>query len=94
MIPEKTLEAVVDHQFSSMVSAMDKCDSLEVSGFGKFSFNVKKAEKRLEKYRMFERVYMEQMKEDLTEQQRRRLELKKATIEREIEILKAKLHES
>jgi hypothetical protein len=44
---EKTIEAVVNHQFQSANEAMDTNNSLEISGFGKFYFNEKKAKKRL-----------------------------------------------
>ena len=44
---EKTIEAVVNHQFQSANEAMDTNNSLEISGFGKFYFNDKKAKKRL-----------------------------------------------
>lgn len=47
MVSEKTIEAVVNHQFQSANEAMDLNNSLEISGFGKFYFNEKKAVKRL-----------------------------------------------
>jgi nucleoid DNA-binding protein len=47
MMSEKTIEAVVNHQFQSANEAMDLNNSLEISGFGKFYFNEKKATKRL-----------------------------------------------
>lgn len=46
---EKTLEAVVNHQFQSANEAMGINKSVEISGFGKFLFNNKKAIKKLEK---------------------------------------------
>lgn len=48
MISEKTIETVVNHQFQSANEAMDTNNSIEISGFGKFYFNEKKAKKRLE----------------------------------------------
>ena len=47
MMNEKMIEAVVNHQFQSANEAMDLNNSLEISGFGKFYFNGKKAVKRL-----------------------------------------------
>ena len=44
---EKTIEAVVNHQFQSANESMDFNNSLEISGFGKFYFNEKKATKRI-----------------------------------------------
>lgn len=44
---EKTIEAVINHQFQSANEAMDLHNSIELSGFGKFFFNKKKAVKRI-----------------------------------------------
>jgi len=44
---EKTIEAVVNHQFQSANEAMDVNHSLELSGFGRIVFNNKKAMKKL-----------------------------------------------
>ena len=47
MTSEKTIEAVINHQFQSASLAMRTNNSVELSGFGKFYFNTKKAIKRL-----------------------------------------------
>jgi hypothetical protein len=47
MISEKMIETVINHQFQSANEAMDTNNSIEISGFGKFYFNEKKAQKRL-----------------------------------------------
>lgn len=69
-IPLKTLEAVVNHQFQGMLEAMHKEYSVELSGFGKFLFNHKKAQKKydkqLSKIAMFESKLAQP---DLTEKQ-------------------------
>jgi nucleoid DNA-binding protein len=44
---EKTIEAVVNHQFQSANEAMDLNNSIEIAGFGKLFFNNKKAIKKL-----------------------------------------------
>ena len=46
-IPEKTLDAVISHQFQSANDAMLTNKSIEISGFGKLIFNKKKAEKKM-----------------------------------------------
>lgn len=46
---EKTIEAVVNHQFQSANEAMDLNNSVEIAGFGKLFFNMKKARKKVEK---------------------------------------------
>jgi nucleoid DNA-binding protein len=52
MMAEKTIETVINHQFISANSAMDTNQSIEISGFGKFMFNEKKAARRLKTYMM------------------------------------------
>ena len=44
---EKTIEAVINHQFQSANEALDLNNSVEIAGFGKFFFNSKKAIKRI-----------------------------------------------
>jgi len=50
LVSEKTIEAVINHQFISANQAMDTNKSVEISGFGKFMFNEKKAARRLKTY--------------------------------------------
>jgi nucleoid DNA-binding protein len=52
LVSEKTIEAVINHQFVSANQAMDTNKSVEISGFGKFMFNEKKAARRLKTYMM------------------------------------------
>ena len=47
MVSEKVIETIVNHQFQSANEAMDLHNSIEISGFGKFYFNNKKAKKRI-----------------------------------------------
>ena len=58
-ISEKTLEAVVNHQFESAQKAMQVPDefSVELSGFGKLFFNYKKAKKKLERNYSKEKIF-------------------------------------
>lgn len=58
-IPLKTIEAVVDHQFTEAHKALDKNFSIELSGFCKFIYNTKKAEKKLERLLIKEKEYMD-----------------------------------
>lgn len=52
LVSEKTIEAVINHQFISANQAMDTNKSVEISGFGKFMFNEKKAARRMKTYLM------------------------------------------
>ena len=58
---EKVIDAVVSHQFSEANNALVNNASVEISGFGKFLFNHKKAVKKLA---MMER-YKEKLEYDL-----------------------------
>ncbi len=44
---EKTIEAVIDHQYQSTNQALIHHKSIEVSGFARFIFNQKKADKKM-----------------------------------------------
>lgn len=47
MLSEKTIEAVINHQFQSANEALLNNKTVEISGFGKLIFNDKKALKRM-----------------------------------------------
>ena len=57
LIPEYTIEAIVAHQFQEALKAMVVNKSVEISGFGKFLFNEKRALKKLEKYYFYKKEY-------------------------------------
>lgn len=94
MKSEKTIEAVVNHQFQSTNLAMRTNNSVELSGFGKFFFNVKKAQKRLDNLRD-RKVYIEEALKDelLTEQRRTRYDTMLQNVILDIEFLKSKTNE-
>lgn len=77
MITEKTIEAVINHQFQEANLALSKHKSLEISGFGKFFFNEGKAVRQMAKHlsqkALFEKKLMD---ETLTDQKRKSYELK------------------
>ncbi len=60
-VPEKTVEAIVNHQFTSLLEAMDLNHSLEISGFGKFVFNLKKAKKRADDLERFIKLHQQEL---------------------------------
>jgi nucleoid DNA-binding protein len=94
MKSEKTIEAVVNHQFQSTNLAMKTNNSVELSGFGKFFFNIKKAQKRLDSLRD-RKVYIEEALKDelLTEQRRKRYDTMLQNVILDIEFLKSKTNE-
>lgn len=93
IIPEATVEAVVNHQFAEVVAATEKLGSLEISGFGKLLFNRKKAELRMVKYMNTKQLYERQLQEELTPPRRRAIESRMGTLMVSIEALKSMLHE-
>jgi len=60
---ESVINSVITHQFQSANDAMKTNNSIEISGFGKFYFNLPKAKKRIEalnnKIRNYKRALIE-----------------------------------
>lgn len=88
---EKTIEAVVNHQFQSANEAIDFNNSLEISGFGKFYFNEKKATKRIEKLKGKKELMESFIADDsLTKQKKRASQITLDKTETLIHLLKVK----
>lgn len=71
-ISQKEIEAVVDHQMQSINRAIqaDNIFTVEMSGFGKWIFNHKKAQKQFEKNISKEKLFSSNLEKDnLTESQ-------------------------
>jgi len=69
----KVIEAVINHQFQAANDALDSNISVEISGFGKFVFNEKKADRKtLILLAKIERAEKDMMDEDATEAYRKR----------------------
>lgn len=49
-IPKNVVSAIVDFQFEGAKKALDDCNSVEFSGFGKFMFNRKKSLFKMERF--------------------------------------------
>jgi len=94
LIPEFTLDAVISHQFQAAQQAMVGTKSVEVSGFGKFLFNQKKAQKKMEKYISQRELFYRLMNdENISPQRRNNARLKYETALLSINTLKPKLNE-
>lgn len=91
-VAEKTIDIVITHQFDSANDATVTNDSIEISGFGKFVFNSKRAIKQMEKYDSQKLMY-DTLLLDLTlsEKSRRNTELRLETINSNIKALKPKM---
>jgi nucleoid DNA-binding protein len=92
LMSEKTIESVINHQFQSLSEAMRSNNSVELSGFGKFYFNSKKATKRLVNL-LSKKEFLEKQLEDetLTEAKRNRSSVTLITTEADITYIKSKL---
>ena len=94
MISEKTLEAVINHQFNSANEAIKNNSSVEISGFGKFVFNHKKAVKKMEKMLSQKQLFESRLENvELSEQRRATEMVKLNNVINNISILKPKLYE-
>jgi nucleoid DNA-binding protein len=92
VIPEKTIDAVVTHQFDSANDAINIHDSVEISGFGKFYFNQKKAQRQYEKLIKIKQAYERMLlDENITETKRKSVELKIKIVESSIKNLKPRI---
>ena len=94
MISEKTIEAVVNHQFQEANKALTKHKSLEISGFGKFFFNEGKAAKQMAKFESQKEFFSRILEhEELTDQKRKSIELKLQIALDNIRDLKPKMYD-
>jgi len=92
MISEKTIETVINHQFQSANEAMDTNNSIEISGFGKFYFNEKKAQKRLTDLNRKKRLMEEFIASaETSEQKKRSSQVTLEKTEALINLLKSKI---
>jgi nucleoid DNA-binding protein len=92
MTSEKTIEAIINHQFQGANDALVNNYSVEISGFGKFYFNHKKAQRKMEKMLSKANLFERQMNDEaLSEQKRASASVKLANTLIGIETLKPKI---
>ena len=95
MLSEKIIEAVVNHQFQSTNEALyhPSHHSVEIGGIGKWLYNVKKAEKKLNRCNGIKDAYEKQLSNaQLSENKQLTLLKKLDTINNDISFLKSKLN--
>ena len=94
VVSEKTIDNVVTHQFDSANDALNIHDSIEISGFGKFYFNHKRAQAQYDKYVRIKQSYENMLANDsLSEKKRHSTEQKLISILNDIKIIKPKINE-
>lgn len=92
MLDETIIDAVISHQFISANEALTNNKSIEISGFGKFYFNQKKANKRMNKLQEDRERIEEALKKENTEQAAD-LNVSLIRTNKDILILKPKMNE-
>lgn len=93
MTQENIIETVVNHQFESALEAMNTCDSLEFSGFGKLFFNRKKAIKKLQKFKEQLECYNTILNEEqTTEAVKRNMKMRIDSLTKNFNYLNTKLN--
>jgi len=92
IIPEKVINDVIVHQFDAANDALNVNKSVEISGFGKFIFNTKKAQLQYEKLLAIEKAYNNMLlDENITNAKREAVELKLKIIAGSIKTLKPRV---
>tara|TARA_R110000868_G_scaffold121866_2_gene323312 strand:- start:150 stop:515 length:366 start_codon:yes stop_codon:yes gene_type:complete len=92
MLTEEVINTVVMHQFSSANEALVSNKSVEISGFGKFVFNNKKAVSKMVKLHMQKNTYENMIDSDeLSEQRKATTVVKLQNALLMIDILKPKI---
>lgn len=91
-LTEKIIDNVVSHQFSSANEALIKNKSVEVSGFGKFIFNDKKAITKMAKLHIQKGIFENMVNSvELSEQRKSSAKVKLQNVLLAIETLKPKI---
>ncbi len=63
-IPSATIDAIITHQFEEANKALLTNNSVELAGFGKFLFKLKKAYKKLEWYHQKKEFFQAKLNEE------------------------------
>jgi hypothetical protein len=92
VVSEKIIDNVIQHQFDSANDALNTNDTLEISGFGKFLFNTKKANTHYNKLLAMKQAYENTLADpSTTEKKRHSTEQRMITVLNDIRILKPKI---
>lgn len=93
IISENVINQVVMHQFNSANDALKNNNTVEISGFGKFTFNIKKANQRLVKLQGFKEGYEKDVAEGIEQTKKEAwIKNKISTLTLTINSLKSKLN--
>lgn len=94
VIPEKTIEAIINHQFSSALNAVNTKNSIEISGMGRFVFSTRRAELFLKKLMIYKECCQGDIdNEELSKKKRENAGARMKVLDDNIKYLKTKLRE-
>jgi nucleoid DNA-binding protein len=85
------IDKVISHQFDSALKATVLHNSVELSGFGKFSFSQKKAQKQMIKYKEQIIYYTEKLNSSESDSEKRNLNMRIDTTLSNIKVLTPKI---
>ena len=92
VVSEKVIDNVIQHQFDSANDALNTNDTVEISGFGKFFFNTKKANTHYNKLLAMKQAYENILADpSITEKRRHSTEQRMITVLSDIKMLKPKI---
>jgi hypothetical protein len=92
VVSEKIIDNVIQHQFDSANDALNTNDTVEISGFGKFFFNTKKANTHYNKLLAMKQAYENTLADtSITEKRRHSIEQRMITVLSDIKMLKPKI---
>jgi hypothetical protein len=92
VVSEKVIDNVIQHQFDSANDALNTNDTVEISGFGKFFFNTKKANTHYNKLLAMKQAYENTLADtSITEKRRHSTEQRMITVLSDIKMLKPKI---
>lgn len=92
VVSEKVIDQVIQHQFDSANDALNTNDTVEISGFGKFFFNTKKANTHYNKLLAMKQAYENTLADtSITEKRRHSTEQRMITVLSDIKMLKPKI---
>lgn len=93
-IPQSTVLKIIQHNYESANKALRKHNSIEISGFGKFYYNTKKAHKQMEKCLSQKIAFQEVLdKPSITDKERHSYEQRMKTVDDNIKALEEKMLE-
>jgi nucleoid DNA-binding protein len=70
VVSERVIDQVITHQFNAAYDATKSNNSIELSGFGKFVFNLPKARKKVEKLEKIKKAYEKSLAENTLPQKK------------------------